>query len=854
MRRARAVATLLRLSVLPLVALAGGIASAQDQGQRKPGITITLRGLGTMAPTVFGRPRHFVPITVVLQNDGPADADGLLRVYRSQEVAAGVAFSSVPEQGLFYERAIKVPRRGKRIEELFYYCQDREPDRLCVAFETSTGETVVAAPHPKLDLRAADVLALSVTSSDQDDAVALGGGVVAGPRRSYELQVKHADPASLPERPEGYGAFDLVIISDLDTRSISEQQARALKEWVELGGDLLVAFSGKTSEGMGALDDSILPALPAAGEAVRADDLRLLEPLVPDSSAVERVRTPIRRVVPKPGARVLGGTGDEPLIVRGRLGAGRVTYFAFQLAALKSTWGTDKDSGGRQLLALAAHAPYEDLESFQPPPIAPPLEEVLLNLSEAITNMEPPSALLVAPLLILYVTLVAPLNYVILTRLGKRDLATLTAAAVAVVFGAVFYGLGWYKHGSGSLVARAAIVELPAVGTERARVDTMTGFFSTDLGVVDAKIPKGATVAPLAERPNGRGAHVVEPAGADPSLKEIEVATWSLRRFKTTRLESVGTVVADLHYEGSKIVGTVENQTSWNLEAPVILIGTRFLELTDLKPGAKVVVSQVPQSTQDRNVSLALEQRMLRSPAGAFKARFGDGAGYGAGAQDPYQGDSAARFRATLTRRLRAMDPGPGALPALFACCVEKDMGGVDVDASATLELGRALVLSELSVAASDGELSFKDLTPRVYRAKNYEPSLGTTGSFARLFYNSGTTESGAVTYEWRLPASVDAPFVAKSLEANWQLATDPDREQVTLYGYDWAESRLPPNKAQAQLEGRRSSWTKSGAQTQRLVHSESGIVRLQLESAMSDFYIDDLTLSVSGTRVPRTR
>src|SRR5262245_54999463 len=113
MSRIRARASLPALAVLASLA-AGARLAAQDQVQHKPGVTISFRSLGTGAPTVFGRPRKFAPITAVLQNDGGTDVEGLLRVYRSQEVAAGVAFSAVPEQGLFYERPVKIPRGSRQ--------------------------------------------------------------------------------------------------------------------------------------------------------------------------------------------------------------------------------------------------------------------------------------------------------------------------------------------------------------------------------------------------------------------------------------------------------------------------------------------------------------------------------------------------------------------------------------------------------------------------------------------------------------------------------------------------------------------------------------------------------------------
>lgn len=860
MSRARTVLALIVAGVLSPALAIPLVASGQDSLQHKPGVTISFRGLGTGAPTVFGRPRHFVPITAVLQNDGATDVEGLLRVYRSQEVAAGVAFSAVPEQGLFYERPVTIPRGGKRIEELYYYCQDREPDRICVVLETTTGETIVAAPHPKLDLRTGDLLALSVTSSDQDDAVSLAGATIAGPRRSYELQVKHGDPASLPEKPEGFGAFDLVILSDLDPRSMSKQQMRALTEWVELGGDLLVAFSGKAPEGLGALDDSLLPALPAPGEAVRMQDLHALEPLVPDAPPMERVKTAVRRVTARPGARILAGTADEPLIVRGRLGAGRITYFAFPLATLKSCWGTDKGSGGKTVLAFATHAPLEDLDSMQPPPIAPPLEEVLLNLTEALKTLDPPSSLLVAPLLILYVTLVAPLNYLVLSRLGKRDLAMATAAVIAVVFGAVFYLIGWYVHGTGSLVARAAIVELPADPEARARLDTMTGFFSTDRGVLDARIPKGAAVAPVAERPSGRGGRVVMPAGGtDASLKALELDTWSLRRFRTTRLDAVGAVVADLKVVNSTVVGTIENRTRWLLETPVLLVGERVIELKDLQPGEKRALNEPPYDLRD---GLALDQRLRRGlDPNAFKARYGDPGGFGAGGGDPYEGSPARRFRAALQRRAQAMNAGPEGVPALLAACVEKDLGGVDLDAAAKVEVARALVLSEITIDVPGPDFTLRDLPASVVRGKGYEAFSGSTGSAAHLGFVATTNQDGFVTFEWRLPASRELPIEVKKLELAWHFQYEPDGDKTTLKLFNWPDGKWLPWE---RMKGVRNSYAsdrndlthtpKTPEQLRRYVDPESGVVQVQIETSMADLYLYDLTLSVSASRKPRQR
>jgi hypothetical protein len=828
--------------VLAVSALAPA-ALAQDKTPKKSGVTISFRGLGTQAAQVLGKPRRFVPITAVLENTGDQDADGLLRVYRSQEVAAGVTFSAVPEQALFYERPVKVPRGGKRVEEISYYCQDHEPDRICVAFEAANGETIVASPHPALSLHGPELLALSITSSDQDEGLALGGGNVPGPRRTYELQVKHGDPASLPERPEGYGAFDFVILSELDPRAITPRQAHALVEWVELGGDLLVAASPKEGEALSAIEELELPVMRAKADPIELRELSALETLFgPGTPPLARSPVPVRRVIPRPGARVLAGTADDPLIVRGSLGAGRITYFPFPLASLRSVWGSDKDSPARALVALCAHPPREDLEAV---PTAPPLEEVLLNFSEAVKNADPPSALVVAPLLILYVTLVAPLNYIILTRIGKRDFAMLTAAIIAVLFGVLFYAIGWAVHGSGALLARGAIVELPPSKDMRARVETMTGYFSTDRGVVDARAPRGSSIAPIAERPNGRGAHVIETS--DPTLKAVELDTWSLRRFRTVRLERLGAVSLDLSLDGGMLAGTVTNETPWVIETPVILIGNRCVELNDLRPGDKVQLNQTPGDSQHA----ALLTRLLR---GLHKDAFKSTETLGYGQSDPFQGDASARLRAALQRRLESENAGPGALPAIFLGCVERDLGGVDMESGATVELARALVLEETAVTCAGDRLNLLDLPPVVSRhRKSWEPSMGATGSPGRLAFDNPANEPGTVTFEWRVPASHDVPFDARSFELSWDFGGDPDPDQTMFKLYDWSAGRF--EVASVRVDNRKKTWTKSkAADMGRYVDRESGLIRIQLETGMTELPVKDVTLTVNGARLPRQR
>lgn len=832
----------LRSRVLGTLALALGALTFVPAGsaQELPsgtGVVMTFRGLATgTGGAVLAKPRRFAPVGVVLENKGPKDVDGLLRVYRGQEVAKGSGPSAVPDQSLFYERPIRLPRNARRTETVYYCCQDREPaDRLCVAFESAGNDPVVL--FPKLDMKTDASLVLSISSNETDDAAKLGGGSLPGPKRPYEVVMKRADLQALPDRCDGYAPYDLVVVSDLDPSGLSAEQLQALKNFVLGGGDLLVAFSVKSADGPLSFDDSLLPVKAAAsGLPTEERDVRPIQALAPGVlEPIERPTVQTKRVVPLPGTNVLVGTADAPLVVRGRVGAGRVTYVAFPLSAVAS-W-----QGNRALLGLALRPPGEELETGRSP-AAPPLEETLLNLTEALRTLEPPSTLLIGPLLTLYVALVGPLNFLLLSRLGKRSWSYATAAAVALVFGGLFYLVGWAYKGSHALVARAAIIELSSSPALPSRIESLTGFFSTERGNVDGKAAAGSSIAPVAERQLGRAGRVVEPVGADFALKAVELDTWALRRFRSIRVAPCGAVTADLHYEGSHIVGKVTNLTNppQTLLAPTLFVGERCLELEDLAPG-KTLEFDTPAT--DRPEFRLAERLIDKLSREGYGARFEESSATGG---DPFDRDPRRRIQAMLVRRAGALNAPPDAVPALLAGVFATDPDGVGLETRAQVDLGRALVITETEIAVSSGDLTLNGLLPRVVAGDGFEANPGLEGGPPKLGLGAKAAD-GYVVYEWRLPSSPEHPLALKSLDLRWTLAEPPEENTLVCEFWDWQNAHFVPlayNKANAR-EG--SFPIDKPSQVGRFFEPGTGLVRVAFRSKSTrDVYLEHVWLGAS--------
>ena len=97
-------------------------------------------------------------------------------------------------------------------------------------------------------------------------------------------------------------------------------------------------------------------------------------------------------------------------------------------------------------------------------------------------------------LLVGYIALIGPINYLILRRLDKREWAWVTIPALVVVFAFGSYGLGATLKGSDVIVNQIAVVRA-AQGTGRGIGQAYIGIYSPTRRTFDVRIPGGALLS-----------------------------------------------------------------------------------------------------------------------------------------------------------------------------------------------------------------------------------------------------------------------------------------------------------------------------------------------------------------------
>lgn len=390
-------------------------------------------------------------------------------------------------------------------------------------------------------------------------------------------------PDMLPVRPEAWAALDRLVWQDVDAAALSAEQLAALRTWVAGGGRLLIVGGTGGPTTLGAFPDDLLPYRPVVTLDVEPTDLRPLVGAIPFSA------TPLAALAGRlDHGRALVESGDQVIAADSSFGSGTVTLVGFDPSA---GWITEADA------AAGLWARLVPVRSSTRTPLIASDDSGLISLLGQLPAVALPPVGGLLLLLLGYVLLVGPVNYLVLRRLDRREWAWITMPLLIVGFTVAAYAYGTSLRGSEVIVNEVAIVR-GAPGTDAAQAQVYFGVFSPARAEYDLSVPGGALLsAPYAGEVWGQGASAagLDVVQADPSrVRDLAVAYGSLRAIRGDTPISAPAVEADLRVEGKRLKGTLTNSSERTLQAAALVLGTNVAALGDIGPG------------QSRTIDLAL--------------------------------------------------------------------------------------------------------------------------------------------------------------------------------------------------------------------------------------------------------
>jgi hypothetical protein len=531
------------------------------------------------------------PVTVELSNDGPERQGLLLLTPADRRIAA-----AYPKRGSF----IRLPQGSRQRYTLFW--GDLGPG----------GTTPIAmfsgftSPEP------------SVNYLDNNQTLMVVAGFPPGalgylarvertrlsrqpagyspqwspPQQSVKGTIvpAHVQPRYLPESPLAYFQADLLVLGPLFASDMSPGTQAAITSWVRIGGNLVIIGGADAARLNDPFFRNLLPVegLTASsvtlGTALRSFGISAGAPAA------------VTIGVPKPGAEVLAEAPGVPLIVRGRVGDGTVTFIAFDptQAPVASSPGLEK-----LWLPLFNDRAFTYYSSIIGSGAA------FYNQVTNIKQIKTPPLLMVIGFLGLYFLLLIPINHFLLARRKRRELAWLTTPVIVALFVAGAYAFGYNIKGPRLLVRQKTMIEA-GEGAREGLAMSNFGVFSPARRAYDIRVGlRGALVGAADFNPYnygyGRGPFAPEPGSGlvhderDPWIERAQIAMWGMSIYSANgAVDMGGPVRASVSAQGLRPTGWIENDTKWTLKDAHLVApgGGLRLRLGDIAPGKKCIIEQ----------------------------------------------------------------------------------------------------------------------------------------------------------------------------------------------------------------------------------------------------------------------
>lgn len=421
-------------------------------------------------------------------------------------------------------------------------------------------------------------------------------GIVAGlqfppAQNNVAPAVIPLDPSDLPERLEAWSALDRLIWQDVDTNTLTGPQVAALRGWLALGGRLIVVGGTSGPGVLSGFPDAVLPYRPSTTVDVAPESIEALLGQLPATATDIPALT--GELV---SGRALATSGDAVVAADMAYGSGAVTVIGFD-----PTVGWIRESN-------SAAALWRSLVPARSGTVAGSSDDsqIVGAVSELPVLALPPIGGLLL-LLLGYIVLIGPINYLVLRKLDRREWAWITMPALIAVFAVGAYGFGSALRGSDVIVNEVAIVRGAPDATEGS-AQVYLGVFSPARGTYQVAVAGGALLsAPVVGDVFGGQAAQLDVIQGEPArVRDLSVGFGSLRTVRAETPVTVPKLHAELRLVDGVLQGSVRNDSERKLEAVAVVLGGNAVTLGDLEPGAtlpvnlRIVANQFGTSLADR--------------------------------------------------------------------------------------------------------------------------------------------------------------------------------------------------------------------------------------------------------------
>jgi len=557
-----------------LAALALPIAAIPGQAATNP-VTLTVH-VGYQDVVKAG---GWMPVTIDAKNTG-AGVDGMLEVQEALNAQPGVSGFTI------YQEPISLASGSSKRVRL--YLVENTSGATITARITQQGRVVVSQDSGSGATTSALIGVLSDQNAALDDFAAVHPGGIAA--RVVHLRADDIADSAIPLR-----AFDILAIDDFATDSLTSGQRAAIADYVAAGGDLLIGTGAAWRKTLAGLPPAILP-------------MQITGTSVIDTAAIGGAAVDVATGTVTNGVAWLSEAG-RPLILERSYGDGLVTMSTFDwnqqpVVVAGASRTILRQVMSRAFFAQAGSAQNVPYGGMGPAPMGFGSQPSIASRSSALTpvlgnlpGLDLPSLQLTGALVLIYVLLVGPVNYLVLGAMRRRALAWVTVPLIALLAAGGAYGAGLFTKGRSVQTNQIAIVHVQP-GSDHAYQETYTGVIPPSRGDYQATAAGDRLlISPIATNNGYAYAGSVRVNVANNEVTLSGMTAFALGGFATEGMTAAPKLTAHVALVNGQLQGTVENHSNVTFTDGVLIAGDNFQTIGELKPGASATVNLTPKAS-----------------------------------------------------------------------------------------------------------------------------------------------------------------------------------------------------------------------------------------------------------------
>lgn len=398
----------------------------------------------------------WTPINIVLENRG-ASFVGDIEVISESTIGLPSSKS--------YAMPVTIPSVARKTYRLDVYLP--VPVQTLETRLVSEGGEVVAESSHNVSCLAESAHIVGVVA---DEPTVYNSLRSVGPS-NRDTRVAFLEIKDLPESALSLNPLGTLLFAGVDTNLIRPSQREAVESWVAAGGQLVLVGGPSWRETTSGFTD-LLPLSPQG--------LVPLDGLEPGSASAagQGARALVTGGSPREGAKTLLEQGGHALLTARDVGAGAVLFLAADpsLEPFRSWEHRDLLFGKLTASPSGGQARSMGIQDWRGAAAA----------AEMIPDVGGVPIPLLCSSILLYIVIIGPVNFIVLRKLKRRELAWFTIPLLVIAFSGLSFMFGSRVRGDRPILNHLSVLHV-IPGAEKAQVDSVVGVFSPQRTKLDLK-------------------------------------------------------------------------------------------------------------------------------------------------------------------------------------------------------------------------------------------------------------------------------------------------------------------------------------------------------------------------------